>query len=571
MTFSEDIISALKEELERKIKDREGILDRLSLIDIELDKYDELICGIDDDAYQYIPEINSAVKGVGSAYDARLSAGCVTNLIWKKQKNWNVYIELFGDTQFESWKVVTNGGPPEDGHGDGTGTYGYTPYHGIKYYSKPSNRDYGSNLIGEFQGFITGVGATVIGFSTSQFEESAYAEPSVPSTFTNGLTVTDDLVNPDLFVVGDLPEITGTGTTSIVAVTTSLIGGISTGSNVFYHFGAGDIGLATTGMAILEPEDNPNIGTVFGSISNQFVTITGFGTAYYDYEYHDSAGILTTSTLVVNTITLSDSATEGVEEATFNIGIVTTTPCIFISTAALAGTSGTDFYVLSADRDIDANFDYLSNPNSPVKIGLLDGSNCGTGHSAVYTDNGDPYGTKNWKPEFDRDRIKIKGARDLPAKKQPYVGAGREEYWIGTTQWPTLTTTTATFNPGTGTTSYFTNTVYAAKGTTVTIGGTDSTASIGYASVGPNTPGNCSSYDSAISNAESTLTSTIAANKPKITSTLAKSQALRKRREKLELQAWSLLQSAARTREEIEELKQEISVLTNSDFSKYER
>lgn len=571
MTFSEDIINELKDELERKIKDREGILDRLALIDIELDKYDELICGIDNEAYSYIPAINAAVNAVDSAYEARLSAGCVTNLIWEKQKTWSVWIKDSGSSQFESWKVVLNGGPPEDGHGAGTGTYGYTPYHGIKFYSKPSNRDYGANLIGDFEGFVTGVGATIIGFTTSQFDESAFEEPSVPSEFTNGLLVTDNLVSPELFTAGDLPEIIGTGTTSIVAVTTSLIGGISTGSNIFYHFGAGDIGLAAQGMAILEPEDNPNTTEVFGSISNQFVTIVGFGTAEYEYEYQDTAGILTTSTLTVNTITLSDAATVGVEEATFNIGIITTAPCIFISTASLSGTSGTTFYVLSADRDIDAGFDYLSNPNSPVKIGLLDGSNCGTGHSAFYTDSGDPNQSKNWKPEKDRPRIKIKGAPDLPAKKQPYVGAGRAEYWIGTTQWPTLTTTTATYNQGLGTTSYFTNTVYASKGTTVTIGGTESTASIGYASVGPNTPGNCSSFDSGISNAESNLDSVIATNKPQATSILAKSQTLRKRREKLELQAWSLLQSAAKTREEIEELRSQINTLTNTDFSKYDK
>jgi hypothetical protein len=571
MTFSEDIIKGLEEELERKIRDREGILDRLSLVDIELDKYDDIIKGIDADAYQYIPAINAAVNSVDSAYEARLSAGCVTNLIWEKQQSWTVFLIDSGSSTFESWKVVLNGGPPEDGHGSGSGTYGYTPYHGIKYYSKPSNRDYGANLVGEFEGFVTGVGATIIGFTTSQFEDSAFSEASVPSEFTNGLTVTDNLVNPDLFTVGDLPEITGTGTTTIVAVTTSLIGGISTGSNIFYHFGAGDIGLATTGMAILEPEDNPNISTVFGSISNQFVTIVGFGTADYDIEYYDSLGILTTSTLAVNTILLSDNATEGVEDATFNIGIITSAPAIFLSTSTLAGTSGTTFYVLSTDAEIDANFDYLANPNSPVKIGTLNSGNFGIGHSVFYDDSGDPAETKNWRPEKDRPEIKIKGANNLKEKKQPYVGAGRAEYWIGTTQWPTLTKTTATTNPGTGFTTYSTSTTYPAKGTQVTIGGTQSTASIGYANVGPNTPGNCSSFNSSISSAESNLNAVISENKPKAQGILAQSATLRKRREKLELFAWSLLQSAAKTREEIEELRAQISSLKNTDFSKYEK
>jgi len=85
MSFSEDIIKGLEEELERKIRDREGILDRLALVDIELDKYDDIIKNIDADAYQYLPAINAAVNTVDAAYEARLSAGCVTNLIWEKQ------------------------------------------------------------------------------------------------------------------------------------------------------------------------------------------------------------------------------------------------------------------------------------------------------------------------------------------------------------------------------------------------------------------------------------------------------------------------------------------------------
>lgn len=570
MTFSEDIIKGLEEELERKIRDREGILDRLSLVDIELDKYDDIIKEIDADAYQYLPAINAAVNSVDAAYEARLNAGCVTNLIWKQISSWTVTFKDSGQSTFETWKVVLNGGPPDDGTGAGTGTYGYTPYHGLKYYSKPSNRDYGANLVGEFEGFA-GAGSTIIGFTTSQFESAREEVPTVPSIYTVGLTITDNLVSPDLFTTGDLPEITGTGTTTIVAITTSLVGGISTGSNIFYHFGAGDIGMATTGMAILEPEDNPNISTVFGSISNQFVRITGFGTAEYDIEYYDSVGILTTSTLTVNTITLSDAATEGIEEATFNIGIITSTPALFLSTATLAGTSGTTFYALSADREIDAGFDYLSNPNSPVKIGTLDSSNFGIGHSVFYDDSGDPFRTKNWYPERDRPRVKIKGGDDIPAKKQPAVGAGRAEYWIGTTQWPILTETTASTNPGTGLTTYTTTTSYPARGTQVTIGGTESSATIGYASVGPNTPGNCSSYDSSISNAESSLNSVIAENKPKAQGIIAQSATLRKRREKMELFAWSLLQSAAKTREEIEDLRSQIRTLKNTDFSKYEK
>ena len=50
MSTTQDIINELKEELESKIKQREGVLDQLKLVDVTLDKMDKVIKRIDKDA-----------------------------------------------------------------------------------------------------------------------------------------------------------------------------------------------------------------------------------------------------------------------------------------------------------------------------------------------------------------------------------------------------------------------------------------------------------------------------------------------------------------------------------------
>lgn len=569
MSTSQEIIRNLKDELESKIKQREGILDRLALVDIELDRYDELITSVDADALGLVQQVNAPIPAIKAAYDARISSGCRTNLIWKKTGSWIGYSGA-GDgasqVQLESWEVTRNGGPPENGHGEGTGTYGYTAYQGLKYYQKPSNRDYGSNLIAQFTAYVS-LGSTWVGISTSNFLSGV--EPTIPSAIQIGDTLTDDLDNPQLFTTGDLPEVTGFGTTQIVGIITTLVGGISTGSNTFYHFGAGNIGLVTTNMVILEPEVT-GLGTSYAGIftSSSFTRITGFGTATQVIEYFTPEGILSTSSLNVNTLILSNPALVGLEEGAFRIGIVTTIPALSISTVALASSETSDMFALRISADVDAGFDYKANPNSPVKIGILNSSNLGIGHSLVYSSNGDPSKPQTWKPETARPKV----SKYLPAIKEPYVGAGRAEYWIGTTQWPTLTRCTTSGGGGGGGGTVCT-TSYAPLGTkiNVSVGGTTPSDSIGYASVGPNTPGNCSSFDQAIATAEANFNSTKSQYEGQARDVAQTSKVLRDKRAEKETYAWSLLQSASKLREEINQLKDQISRMQNTDWSKYEK
>jgi len=564
MSESREIISELKQELELKIKQREGILDRLALVDIEIDKMDNLIIGIDRDAIGVTNTINQSVTPVKTAYDARITSGCRTDLIWKELRSYESWVT--GGTKggggitrvtFTEYQVKKN-----------SDVYDFKPYHGIKYYQKPSNRDYGSNLITEFDGYIT-MGSTIVGVNNAD---------SVPSVIKLGDTLTDNLDNPQAFTTGDLPEVVGFGSTTIVGIITTLVGGISTGSYIFSNFGAGNLSGITTGMILLAPEVTGMTTSYVGVLTtNGYTSIVGFGSTTQTIEYYDEVGVLSTSELLVPSLILDKPATNYLEEGTFRVGILTTLPSMFISTTALTSFASTTVYVIRNNPDIDSGFDYTANPNSPETIGIINASNVGVGHSVFYDASGDPGITATWRPETARDKIPIRGADDLPAIKEPKVGAGRADYYIGTKQWPIITTCTTSGGGGGGGGIPITTCTssYAQLGTKVTIGGTTNSVSIGYtgrANGGPDPNGSvCAGYDTAITNATNNMNSVIAANQPTAEKLTSMTRRLRERRAERELYAWSLLQAASRTREEIDKLKQQIKEMENFDFSKYEK
>ena len=74
MSLSKEIIQEMKQELERKIKAREGVLDRLAIVDVELDLYTGVIKGLDSAALPFINNINQVVPSIQAAYDARIAA-----------------------------------------------------------------------------------------------------------------------------------------------------------------------------------------------------------------------------------------------------------------------------------------------------------------------------------------------------------------------------------------------------------------------------------------------------------------------------------------------------------------
>jgi hypothetical protein len=545
---SQEVIEELELELERKIKEREAILDELSLLDLQIDKYDVLIKEIDKEAFSAVTVLNNAIYNVKSSYDARISSGVRTNLVWELQTvvNTNPYGIGAATTSLNTYKAVVN-----------TATQVTKNLYGLKYYQKPANRDYGSNFIADFNGNIS-AGSTIMAVLPGTAVENnldAYSVGDLTDselTVKIGDTVTDDLEEPTIFSSTNLPTIVGFGTTQVIGIITSVVGGISTGSNKFAHFGAGDFSMISVGQYLIGPKV-----TGFASVFNESPLppkIVGFGTTVISLEYFNSSGILTSSNFVSNTFLLDKTAINGLQEGTFSVGVLTTCNAYFLSTVSLATTSFESFSVYRFDEDIDADFDDEKDPNNPVKIGILNSSTLGVGSKLELNSSG---GTETGPKSYDQYEYDKKGKK----KEEPDIGAGSVTWNTGTTQYPII----GGF--------YGIGGSYATEGAEIKI----DTSNIGaptpqYTSTPPpGTPGS-GSFDSAISSANSALSSVESGDSSSVAqSGVTAAAGLRKERDEKEIYAWSLLQSASTARKRISQIQTTLSSLKNTDYAKYEK
>lgn len=545
---SQQVIEELELELDRKIKEREAILDELSLIDLQIDKYDVLIKEIDKEALGAVSVLNSAISAVKSSYDARIDAGVRSNLVWELQSQ--VSTSPFGvgsaTTSIQTYKAVVN-----------QATQVTKNLYGLKYYQKPADRDYGSNFISDFNGNIS-AGSTIIAVLPGTAVENnlaAFSDGDLTTaelTVKIGDTVVDDLDEPVYFSTNNLPTIVGFGSTDILGIITSVVGGISTGSNQFAHFGAGDFSMIEVGQYLIGPKI-----TGFASVFNESPLppkIVGFGTAVVVLEYFNASGILTSNNFVSNTFLLDKPAINGLEEGTFSIGIITTCNAYFLSTVSLGSTDFESFSVYRFDEDIDADFDDEKDPSNPVKIGMINSGNLGVGSKLEYNSGG---GTSTGPKSYDQYEYDKKGKK----KEEPDIGAGSVSWNTGTSQYPIVG---GFFGVGGS---------YATEGTEIKI---DTSSPVyvtpQYSSSPPSgTPGS-GSYDSAISSANSSLSSAESGDSSSIAqSAVSASAGLRKERDEKQMYAWSLLQSASTARKRIAEIENTLKSLKNTDYAKYEK
>jgi hypothetical protein len=552
MSASKDIIRDLQKELNSKINQREVILDQLQIIDILIDNYDGIVENIDREVLSLTKPINDVANEVKAAYDARISAGCRSNLKWVELSRYSAFVPSGGGGVGTFQTVITYQVQ------ENLETASFKPYDGIKFYQKPSNRDYGSVVVAEFTGSVS-QGSTII--SVNIPEQSVI---NVLSNIQTGDTITDSLTSPQIFSLGFLPEVVGIGTTNSVGIITTIVGGIFTSGTgtTFFHFGAGSLADVEEGMLLIPP--GVFSGEELEPVLEDNTTIVGFGTGDYPIEYFDDVGILTTSFISCNTITIDNPALQDLEEGVFTVGIVTTFPALFITTTSNQTTIGASFFVIrTADRDnIDAGFDFTSSPNSPVKIGSIGPGNLGVGSSAYYDFSGEPAETQSWRPESARDEIR--GGKNnkniLVAEiKEPKVGAGQAPYNIGTLQWPikSVSTLDGLVNS------------YASLGTIVRA----STGSLSarYASSPPGGfPGNCAALDAAIAQAEANYSTIVPQTRPSAQRISSQTISLRTVRDGKERIAYSLLQAASSLRADIQNLREILTELDGIDFSTYE-
>ena len=522
----QEIIDDLAENIELKTKEREIMLDQLSFMDIEIDKIDVIIKRIDENIPPLAKEINDEINKVKAAYDARISAGCRSDLQWVQ------------DGRFEN-------DDDEDGivyvvEKRAAIVYGY---YGLKFYQKPLNRDYGSNLIAGFTGNI-GFGSTGLGFvggETTEFDNIQVGDE-----------ISDGIDAADVFELGNLPKVVGIGTTDTpTGISTSVMANITGGTNILKRVGIGSTSAVPIGSGIAMTGVLPDntIVTDYGTASTTYSLIQDTGPL---------AGKIQTVTKDVYTFVLSQNALVGMSSARFHVGIMTVAPALFLSTSATKSAFRKQFYSIRTAEDPDIDFDYEKNPIDPVNIGIIGNSNLGIGHSVEIVNNGHPVGPFSWHQIRAYCWTTPNGGREC-IDQEPDQGAGAAVYYEGAVPgsvWPVIADDSD-------------DVYWVEEGRTVV---TYNGFAPGYESNpadGVAVPGNCGTYDAAIAAAEAARDVVIARNEPKMLKYASQSDALRKVRDEKEMKAWGMLQGAAFNREEIARMTHQMNQLLAGDFSEF--
>jgi hypothetical protein len=464
---------------ERQIK---SILDLLSLVNASINKTTTVIQKIDNEIITLIDEINKKINDVKNAYDSRITVGCRSNLIWKDIGSSTTYSPGTGTTvTYSNYIVVKN--PEEEIT---------TNYYGLKYFQKPSNRDYGINIISEINGSIL-VGKnilTVLGVGQTLGIQV-------------GDEITDNLSTPVAFNIGNLPKVVGFGNTSVVGITTTLTGNVSLGSNIIVHNGLGSTA-------------NISIGTyVSGNgVFDEPARVVGFGTTTLSITSYDvGSSTITTTNVTVTSIILNKVSKSSLVGATFGFGSNIQYKSLILSASSNLTLNNKQFTVIRKNGDITENFNYTNNPIDPITIGIINNENVGVGNQAELVNNGNTSGPSQWK--------KILG------NPEPSIGAGQVKYYTGQALWP-----------------YETIVGYASEGIVYTF--TSETIPT-YTSISPTgltTSGViCNSYSLAITEAENGLQKAIDTNLPIIQKLISDTTSFRKYRDGDEFKAWSYLQA----------------------------
>jgi len=529
---SQNIIQSLKDEKEQKIAQREGTNDILLLTDVTIDGYDSLIVNMDKPLPGLIQEINTTITNVKNAYDIRIQDQCLSNLIWvlvgtSTRITFASKGSPGGLVAYQYWQAQKD--PSQ---------YRQINYYGAKYYKRPHNRDYGANIVKEISDASVGIGSTFI----VVFDTTATALENIQV----GDTITDNLENPTIFQIGNLPEVVGFGSQAIVGFSTTFGADISVGSTILKHTGVGivTVGISTGDLIIRS------------GITSSDTVVVGFGTTNTEIQILDDEGESGIVTSTVNTIILSKPAIASTTFGTFGVGIVTFYPTIFISTTSPSGGTNERFIVIRSDSSIDEIFDYTTNGSDPVEIGLIkNNSKTGYGHSLQIINNGAPDIVAQWREVID---------------PEPAVGAGFAPYYIGAASWPVLRTA----NSVGGLIVSYTES-YAVEGQTVVIGLglTAPQPVVTYTSSKP--PGaastaTCNTYNSNITAAESAMNAKIAENVPKLNYYANASDALRDIRDDKENLAWAMKRGNGFLTEEINKLTTQIAALEQVDFREFE-
>ena len=499
------------------IKLKEGqikvVLDLLSLLDVSIDKIDEIIKKLDKKALPLIDEINVAIKKLELTYSKVIESGCKSDLVWSLigKTSWIDQITL-GQEVASTYEVVKDPNQRE-----------VLRYYGIRYYQKPLNRDYGFTIISEFNASIL-VGSnnlTVLGVGGTL-------------GLIIGDEITDNLSSPEAFNIGSLPTIVGFGTTSILGITTTIRGNISLGSSIIEHTGIGSTENILIGEYVINP-DIFDVGT----------QVVGFGTTTTIITYNDT-GLSTfiSTSIVVPGVILSKNSIGSMTNGSFDFGIYNEYKSINLSNPSNITVENELFTAIRRTADITTNFNYTNTPVDPVTVGIINSQRVGIGHKAQLINNQANPGPAQW--------------RQVLGEPEPNIGAGSLSYYTGQELWPCISTS----SPITGLEVI----TYQPEGAICNFKGTQTPT---YTEISPTGISNstCVSYASSITAAENNLQIIIDRNVPQIATLIYAAAPLRASRDSNEAKAWSYLQSASYLRSEINNTQSNINSLNNFDYN----
>ena len=541
--ISTNFIFEQQEELNYKLAEVQMIKDQLTLMDVKIDRYDTIIGNIDKEIIPLVDEINVAITSVKTAYDARITAGCKSDLHWEETSR-RTYITEFGEFTVITYTVLKNPSVREDYN-----------YYGAKYYRRPHNQDYGSNIVREFLGTIYSGSSTL-----------AVLGDEGTSNLLVGDDILDNIDSPVVFSSNNLPTIIGFGTTSIAGVTTDFGGSVSLGSTIIANVGVGTTIGINTGDSIS-----------LSGILTTGSTVVGFGTTTITVNnfWNSTTGTFITTSATAKSLIVSIPAV-GTGTGTFKVGPLVTYPTLILDAVALSTATNANFTNIRTTQIDSTTFDYSNNPIDPVTVGILNSNTISLGHKLVRVNDGSPIGPFQWQEVMTADFANKSDFQLNESERylrttypEPPCGASFARYYPGNNEWPVKST--FTYGIG-GYPAISTSFSYANEGDTVVSFGLTSLFGIGYASTSSINPsaGVCNPLTAAITAAEANRDAIIARNLPKIDSLINSSAPLREMRNTMESRAFAVLQGRVYGDVEVNKLKQNLSILKSTDYTPFE-
>ena len=532
------IVDSLKADQKSKEDQLEQIKDLVLLIDIDLDMYDELIVNIDKQIPSLIKEINDATDEVDAAYEARIAQDVRSELKWVVTGQTKNFTKGgANNTTTTTWQVVKNN------------TQQTINKYAAKYYKTPKDRDYGGSAVRDIDDAKIGFESTILQSNRSEKDGNGKFLDHIDIQI--GDTITDSIENPQIFTVGNLPEVVGFGTTSVLGIKTTFSGNIAFGSTVIAYAGIN----TTASIAVGDPISLTNV-------TQDDTVVVGIATTTTNLVGENTLGVTTSVEVDTTAVIISKTAVGATDNAIFNVGIFTDFPTFTLSDQAAQGTDSDNFHVLrfTNDADIGPDFDVTRGGENPVEVGIIqDANKTGYGRSIYLVNNGDPTGTKSFTEFVD---------------PEPKVGGGFVSYYVGNFQWP-IKAIPQNINMNTGQPAYWTY-EYQDLGSTLVVvtgaGATTPSAGAGTTDAGELNPSQAvkDAADALIATKEAALASIKAKNLPKINDLIAKSKALRRIRDDKQSQAWNYRRGQGDLINKIRQSKQDQKDLTKTDLDEFE-